>query len=92
MTGDRSPAPTSYRIVGPPDILHDLKGDFEDVGWRVSVLRWHAVVTAPPEDAGHPAPAWPTEVTLAGVDPVPHEEACRRHLTGEAVDRAGPAA
>jgi hypothetical protein len=83
-----APAPTSYRIVGPPDILHDLQRDFEDVGWRVSVVRWHAVVTAPPEDHGHTPPAWPVEVTLTGVDALTHEEACRLHMTGEAIDRS----
>lgn len=82
------PHPTSYRIVGPPDLLHDLREEFEDVGWRVSVVRWHAVVTAPPEDAGHTAPGWPTEVTLIGVDAVDHEEACRRHLAGPTAGQA----
>ena len=75
-----SPKPTSYRIVGPPDILFDVLEDFEAVGWRTSHAGWKAVVTAPPEDAGHTPPAWPTEVTLAGVAQEPHEQACAAYL------------
>lgn len=86
MTSDAvPPLPTSYRIIGPPDLLHDLQRDFEEVGWRVSVARWQAVITAPPEDAGHTAPEWPVEVTLAGVAREEHEVACRDFLAGPAV-------
>src|SRR5262249_53976487 len=53
--GER-PAPTSYLLIGPPDLLHDLWLDFEEVGWAVSVMRWQAVVTPPPADAGAPPP------------------------------------
>ncbi|HJZ60936.1 MAG TPA: hypothetical protein VKD47_02145 [Miltoncostaeaceae bacterium] len=74
--GER-PAPTSYLLIGPPDLLHDLWLDFEEVGWAVSVMRWQAVVTAPPEDAGAPQPGWPAEVTLARVTRDDHETACR---------------
>lgn len=77
-----APAPTSYRLLGPPDILLDLMRDFEDVGWRASVVRWQAVVTAPPEDAGHTPPEWPTEVTLVDVRAEDHVEACRDFLAG----------
>ena len=79
------PRPTSYRIIGPPDLLHDLQRDFEEVGWRVSAVRWQAVITAPPEDAGHAPPEWPVEVTLAGVTHEEHEVACRDFLAGPAV-------
>jgi hypothetical protein len=72
--------PVSYLLVGPPDLLHDIQLDFMEIGWEVSVVRWQAVVTAPPEDAGGPAPGWPAEVTLAGVLPAGHAEACRTHL------------
>lgn len=70
------PAPISYRLLGPPDLLHDLVEDFGAIGWRTSAQRWKAVVTAPPEDAGHTAPEWPTEVTLVERSPQPHEQAC----------------
>jgi hypothetical protein len=70
-------APTSYLLIGPPDLLHDLWLDFEAVGWAVTVMRWQAVVTAPPEDAGAPEPGWPAEVTLARVTRDDHETACR---------------
>jgi hypothetical protein len=72
----------SYRLLGPPDLLHDLQRDFEEIGWRMSVVRWQAVVTAPPEDAGHAPPEWPAEVTLVGVTGQAHEQACAEHLGG----------
>jgi hypothetical protein len=72
-----SPRPASYLLIGPPDLLHDLMLDFEAVGWRVTAMRWQAVVTASSEDAAAPAPDWPAEVTLAGVSHEDHEEACR---------------
>ncbi len=68
--------PTSYRLLGPPDILFDVLEDFGAIGWRTNCLGWKAVVTAPPEEAGHTAPSWPTEVTLVGVAHEPHEAAC----------------
>jgi hypothetical protein len=71
------PAPTSYLLIGPPDLLHDLTLDFAEIGWRCDVVRWQAVVTAPPEEAGHTPPAWPAEVTLAGVERTGHAQACR---------------
>ncbi|HWH14623.1 MAG TPA: hypothetical protein VNT51_07740 [Miltoncostaeaceae bacterium] len=77
--------PVSYRLLGPPDLLHDLQRDFEEIGWRTSVVRWQAVVTAPPEDADHRAPQWPAEVTLVGVASQAHEEACAEYLAGPAV-------
>src|SRR5262249_61145191 len=61
-----APPPPSSRLIGPPDLLHDLQREFADVGWEMTVVRWQAVVTAPPEDAGAPAPDWPAEGTLAG--------------------------
>lgn len=70
------PTPTSYLLIGPPDLLHDIKLDFEEVGWRCDVVRWQAVVTAPEEEHGHPAPDWPAEVTLAGVEHGGHAAAC----------------
>jgi hypothetical protein len=77
----RAPAPPpSYLLLGPPDLLHDLLLDFEDVGWVTSSMRWQAVVTASPEDAAAPAPAWPPEVTLIGVRYDGHEAACREHF------------
>ena len=78
-------APVSYRLLGPPDLLHDLRGDFEEIGWRVSVVRWQAVVTAPPEDAGHAPPEWPAEVTLVGVAHESHGDACVAYLGGPAL-------
>jgi hypothetical protein len=76
-----SPArPRSYLLVGPPDLLHDLTLDFADVGWQVDVVRWHAVVTAPAEEADGPTPEWPTEVTLLGTSRDGHAEACRAFL------------
>jgi hypothetical protein len=51
--------------------------DFEAIGWRVTAMRWQAVITAPPEDAAAPAPDWPAEVTLTGVSHEAHEIACR---------------
>lgn len=75
-------SPTSYRLLGPPDLLQDLLRDFEEVGWRGSAVRWQAVITAPPEDAGHTAPAWPAEVTLVDVRIQDHETACREFLAG----------
>ncbi|MFN8109565.1 MAG: hypothetical protein U0Y82_06920 [Thermoleophilia bacterium] len=80
MTPPVPPSPTSYRLIGPPDLLHDLKLDFEDVGWRVTVVRWKAVVTAPPEDAGHVAPEWPAEITVAGVGHEDHPVAAAEFL------------
>lgn len=73
--------PTSYRILGPPDILFDVIEDFLDIGWRVSHVGWKAVITAPESDAGHTAPTWPTEITLVGSAPEPHESACAAYLT-----------
>jgi hypothetical protein len=75
--GPQAPRPASYLLIGPPDLLHDLMLDFEAVGWRMTAMRWQAVVTAPPDDAAAPAPDWPAEVTLAGVSHEDHEEACR---------------
>jgi hypothetical protein len=74
--------PTNYRLVGPPDLLHDLMLDFEDIGWTCTVHRWQAVITAPPADAGHTPPQWPAEVTLAGISRLPHADACRDHFMG----------
>jgi hypothetical protein len=74
------PAAPSYMLVGPPDLLHDLTLDFEDIGWQVSVAGWKAVISAAPEDAAAPAPEWPTEITLSGVGREGHSEACRTHL------------
>jgi hypothetical protein len=73
-------APPSYLLLGPPDLLHDLLLDFEDVGWLTASMRWQAVVTASPEDAAAPAPSWPPEVTLVGVHHDGHEAACRAHF------------
>lgn len=84
MAGPPPLAPLSYLLVGPPDLLHDLTLDFADMGWEVAVSRWHAVVTAPPEDAGAPAPEWPTEVTQAGTSRAGHAAACRDFLAPEA--------
>lgn len=83
--GSRERRPTSYLLVGPPDLLHDIGLDFAEVGWRVDIMRWQAVVTAPPEDDGAPEPGWPAEVTLAGVRRDGHEAACREHFGGTAV-------
>lgn len=66
--------------MGPPDLLHDMTLDFADVGWRVAVAGWRAVITAAPEDAGAPEPGWPTEMTLTGVRRAGHEAACAEHL------------
>ena len=74
------PAPKSYLLLGPPDILHDLLNEFAEDGWHCSADRWKAVVTAPPEDADGPEPGWPTEVSLQGTSRGGHEEACREHL------------
>jgi len=79
------PLPTNYRLVGPPDLLHDLMLDFQDIGWRCTVHRWQAVITAPPEDSGHTAPHWPAEVTLAGVSRTDHDAACQDHFVGPGV-------
>jgi hypothetical protein len=73
--------PTNYRLIGPPDLLHDLMLDFHDVGWVCTVHRWQAVVTAPPDEDGHRAPAWPAEITLAGVTHTTHDEACHDHFS-----------
>lgn len=72
--------PPSYLLVAPPDLLHDLLLDFEEVGWSVAAAGWRAVVTAAPEDAGAPEPEWPTEVTLVGVRREGHGAACAEHL------------
>ena len=80
MPPEPPPAPPSYMLVGPPDLLHDLTLDFAEIGWQVSVAGWKAVVTAAPEDAAAPAPEWPTEVTLSGIGREGHPEACRLHL------------
>ncbi|MEW6581638.1 MAG: hypothetical protein AB1416_02625 [Actinomycetota bacterium] len=72
-----APAPPSYHLIGPPDLLHDLMLDFEEIGWTVTVVRWQAVITACPEDASSPAPEWPAEVTLAGTSRDGHDAACR---------------
>jgi hypothetical protein len=72
-----SATPPSYLLIGPPDLLHDLMLDFEEIGWTVTVVRWQAVITASPEDARAPEPAWPAELTLAGVSRDGHEAACR---------------
>jgi hypothetical protein len=69
--------PTNYRLLGPPDLLHDLMLDFQEIGWLCTVWRWQAVITAPPEDAGHTAPQWPAEITQAGLSHTDHEAACR---------------
>jgi hypothetical protein len=74
------PAAPSYMLVGPPDLLHDLTLDCEDIGWQVSVAGWKAVISAAPEDAAAPAPEGPTEITLSGVGREGHSEACRTHL------------
>ena len=77
-----TPRAPSYLLVGPPDLLHDVVLDFDAIGWRIAVVGWRAVVSAPPEDAAAAAPAWPTEVTLSGVRREGHEAACREHLGG----------
>ena len=74
------PAPPSYLLVGPPDLLHDMALDFIDVGWEVSVAGWRAVVSASPGDAAAPEPAWPTEITLSGVRRDGHATACQEHM------------
>ena len=76
--------PRSFLLIGPPDLLHDLMLDFQDVGWQVSAMRWQAVVTAPPQDSAAPEPAWPAEVTLAGVTREDHASACRSFFAGSA--------
>jgi hypothetical protein len=76
-----TPAPeTNYRLIGPPDLLHDLMLDFQEIGWECTVHRWQAVISAPPEDAGHPPPDWPGEITLAGVSHTDHLAACHDHF------------
>lgn len=74
--------PVSYRLIGPPDLLHDLLLDFADIGWATASHRWLAVVSSPPGDAAAPAPDWPAEVTLAGVSHVGHDQTCRDHFSG----------
>jgi hypothetical protein len=76
------PPPTNYHLVGPPDLLHDLMLDFQDIGWACTVYRWQAVITAPAEEAGHQGPAWPAEITLARITRIDHDTACREHFTG----------
>ncbi len=78
------PTPTSYLLVGPPDLLHDLLLDFEDIGWSASSAGWNAVITTAPGDAGAPAPSWAIEVTLADTTHEDHLTACARHLSGGA--------
>lgn len=72
--------PTNYRLIGPPDLLHDLMLDFQEIGWQCTVHRWQAVVTAPPDEAAHTPPAWPAEATLAGVSHTDHTTACHNHF------------
>jgi hypothetical protein len=74
------PTPTNYRLIGPPDLLHDLMLDFQDIGWQCTVYRWQAVITAPAGEHGHSAPQWPAEVTLAGVSHADHDTACQDHF------------
>jgi len=81
-TTDPPPAPTTFVVVGPPDLLPDLMLDFQDVGWEASIAGWRAVITAPPEDAGARAPEWPTELTLIEASRDGHAAACARHLQG----------
>jgi hypothetical protein len=73
-------APRSYLLLGPPDLLHDLQRDFAEVGWRMTVQRWQAVVTPAPEDAAAPEPGWPAEVTLTGVVDADHAAACQGYF------------
>lgn len=73
--------PTSYLLIGPPDLLHDLMLDFQEIGWNCTVHRWQAVITAPADEAAHRAPAWPAEITLAGVSRAGHSAACQGHFT-----------
>ncbi len=73
--------PTSYRLIGPPDLLHDLMLDFQEIGWACTVHRWQAVITAPATEAEHRAPAWPAEITLAGVSHAGHDTVCQEHFT-----------
>lgn len=70
------PAP-NYRLIGSPDLLHDLIREFEEIGWSCSIMRWQAVITACPADASAPSPGWPAEVTLADVSHLPHSDACQ---------------
>ncbi|MSO45123.1 MAG: hypothetical protein EXQ74_07470 [Thermoleophilia bacterium] len=77
----RPPAPTSYLLLGPPDILYDLLNEFVDDGWACSADRWKAVITTPIEEFAAPAPGWPVEVTLQGISRDGHEVACRDHLS-----------
>ncbi len=79
---DPPPAPTTFVVMGPPDLLHDVMLDFQDVGWEVDAAGWHAVITAPPEDAGAPVLEWPAEVTLIETSRDDHATACARHLGG----------
>lgn len=74
------PTSKSYLLLGPPDLLHDVLVEFDDIGWAVSADRWQAVITAPPEDADSPEPGWPAQVTLQGTSRDGHEAACREHL------------
>ncbi len=78
---EQPPAP-SYLLVGPPDLLHDIVLDFDDIGWEASVAGWRAVVSATPADAAARAPDWPTEITLSGVRHAGHAAACAEHLAG----------
>jgi len=75
-----NPLPTNYRLIGPPDLLHDLMLDFRDVGWQCTVYRWQAVITAPSDEHAHTPPHWPAEITLAGISRTDHEAACREHF------------
>lgn len=74
------PAPKSYLLLGPPDLLHDVLVEFDDIGWAVSADRWQAVITAPSDEADSPEPGWPAQVTLQGISRNGHEAACREHL------------
>jgi hypothetical protein len=76
----QTPAPTNYSLIGPPDLLHDLILDFEEIGWRCTVFRWQAVISSPEGDPAHTAPLWPAEITLARVTTIDHEDACHAHF------------
>ena len=79
------PLPTNYRLVGPPDLLHDLMLDFREIGWQCTVHRWQAVITAPANESGHTAPQWSAEITLAGISRTDHGTACQDHFLGPGV-------
>jgi hypothetical protein len=75
------PAPKSYLLLGPPDILYDLLNDFADDGWHCSADRWKAVITRPDGDNGPDPGAWPAEISLQGISTDGHQAACREHLS-----------